>query len=244
MSTRINLGRPTQYDFRLPQLRHELSHPHLPATPRRRLLDFGSGNGANTVLFADDFDDVVGVDVEPDRVEEARTEAKLRGLTNVSYQLYDGSVLPFDDASFDHAVSFEVLEHTRDDAKAVAEIHRVLRPGGLITMSVPNKWYLMETHGFDLPPQWVKWNRVPFMSWLPTPIHERYAKARIYSRNRIFELLRGNGFDLIEHKYVMPPFDIVERPRVKRNLDRIYTAVERSPLRVTGVAHFIAARRV
>lgn len=243
MSRSIDLGIPTQYNFRLPRLRHQLSRPYLPSTPGARLLDFGCGNGANTVLFAGDVDSIVGIDVEPERVDEAIAEAEKMGLTNVSYLRYDGGRLPFEDASFDHVISFEVLEHTRDDAEAVAEIRRVLKPGGVLTMSVPNKWYLMETHGFDLPPRWMKWNRFPLLSWLPTPIHERYAKARIYTRRRIEGLLVNGGFDVVAHDYVMPPFDIVERPRLKRALDAVYTAIGRSPLRVIGVAHFLAARR-
>lgn len=243
MGTRIDLGVPTQYNYRLPRIRHDLSRPFLPSTPSARLLDFGCGNGANTVLFADDVETIVGVDVEPERVAEAIAEANRQELTNVSYLHYEGDTLPFPDASFNHVVSFEVLEHTRDDAAAVAEIRRVLQPEGMITISVPNKWYLMETHGFDLPPRWVKWNRVPLMSWLPTPVHERYAKARIYSKRRIVDLLERGGFEIVAHRYVMPPFDIVNRPRLKRTLDQTFTSIGRSPLRMIGVAHFLAARR-
>jgi ubiquinone/menaquinone biosynthesis C-methylase UbiE len=243
VTTPIELGTPTQYDYRLPRLRHELSRPFLPSSPDAALLDFGCGNGANTVLFAEDFATVVGVDVEAERVEQAKAEADRLGLSNVSYQCYDGARLPFEDASFDHVVSFEVLEHTRDDSASVAEIRRVLKPEGMITISVPNKWYLMETHGFDLRPRWVKWNRVPLMSWLPTPLHERYAKARIYTKRRVVDLLRQHGFDVVAHRYVMPPFDIVSRPRVKQVLDRSFTTIGRTPLRVIGVAHFLAARK-
>jgi SAM-dependent methyltransferase len=243
VTTHIDLGTPTRYDYRLPRLRYELSAPYLPERSSGVLLDFGCGNGANTVLFAGHVDRVVGVDVESERVHEAERAADDLGLSNVSYLRYDGDVLPFGDGCFDHVVSFEVLEHTQDDEAAVAEIRRVLRPGGAITISVPNKWYLMETHGFDLPPTWIKWNRVPLMSWLPTPVHERFARARIYSKRRITGLLEGGGFELLSHGYIMPPFDKVERPRLKRSLDRTFAVVERSPLRAVGVAHFIAARR-
>lgn len=243
MTTRINLGTPTQYDYALPRLRHELSRPFLPGGGGR-MLDFGCGNGANTVLFADEFTAIDGVDVEAERVDEATAAAAGLGIDNITYQTYDGDVLPFDDETFDHLTSYEVLEHTRDDAASVAEIRRVLRPGAAITISVPNKWYLMETHGFDLPPRWMKWNRVPLLSWLPTSVHERYAQARIYSKRRIVALLEQGGFEVLAHDYIMPPFDKVQRPLVKRSLDRTFTAVERSPLRVVGVAHFIAARKL
>jgi ubiquinone/menaquinone biosynthesis C-methylase UbiE len=241
--THIDIGTPTQYGFRLPQLRYELSRPYLPDGASSRLLDFGCGNGANTVLFAGDVASIDGVDVEEARVSEATRAAADLGLTNISYRVYDGDSLPFEDAAFDHVTSYEVLEHTTDDAAAVAEIRRVLRPGAAITISVPNKWYLMETHGFDLRPRWVKWNRVPFMSWLPTSVHERYACARIYTKRRIVDLLEQGGFEVLAHEYIMPPFDKVERPSLKRSLEGTFSAIERSPLRVVGVAHFLAARR-
>lgn len=244
VTNHINLGTPTRYDFALPRVRHRLSRPFLPEGPSAgRLLDFGCGNGANTVLYAGDFATVDGVDVEAERVAEAVAAAADLGLANVTYQVYDGEQLPFEDEVFDHVTSYEVLEHTADDAAAVAEIRRVLRPGAAATISVPNKWYLMETHGFELPPAWMRWNRVPFMSWLPTPVHERYARARIYTKRRIVALLEQGGFEVLAHDYIMPPFDKVQQPVVKRTLEGTFAAVERSPLRVTGVAHFVAARK-
>ena len=242
MTTRIQIGNPTQYDFALPRVRHDLSRPYLPEGGGR-MLDFGCGNGANTVLYADEFASIDGVDVEPERVDEAAAAAAGMGIGNVTYRTYDGGRLPFDDETFDHVTSYEVLEHTSDDAAAVAEIRRVLRPGAAITISVPNKWYLMETHGFDLPPRSMKWNRVPLLSWLPTSVHERYAHARIYSKRRILTLLEQGGFEVLAHDYIMPPFDKVQRPRVKRSLERTFTALGHSPLRVLGVAHFVAARK-
>lgn len=238
----IGLGVPTEYGFRLPKLRHDLARPHL-AGPGATVLDFGCGNGANTVLFAPDAARVVGVDVVREHVEQASAYAREQSLSNLSYLLYDGRRLPFPDETFDNAVSFEVLEHTVDDRQALAEVHRVMRPGAVLTMSVPNKWYLMETHGFDLRPRAVKWNRVPLLSWLPTPIHERYACARIYTRRRILGLLETSGFEVVEHRYIMPPFDRVNQPRARVVLRSIFQGIEASPLKVIGVAHFIVARR-
>ncbi|WP_067070061.1 class I SAM-dependent methyltransferase [Carbonactinospora thermoautotrophica] len=242
MPNNFALGIPTEYGFELPRKRHALARPYL-AGPDATLLDFGCGNGANTVLFAPDVRQVVGVDVVPEHVEQASKYAAEQGLGNVEYVLYDGDRLPFPDASFDNVVSFEVLEHTADDRHALAEVRRVLKPGGVLAMSVPNKWYLMETHGFDLRPRWVKWNRVPLLSWLPTPIHERYACARIYTRRRIFRLLEAGGFEVLEHRYIMPPFDRVNRPLPRKVLRAVFRRIDASPLRVIGVAHFIAARR-
>jgi SAM-dependent methyltransferase len=237
------LGIPTEYGFELPKLRHELSRPHL-AGPDAVVLDFGCGNGANTVLFAPDVARIVGVDVAPEQVEIAIAYAKEHRLENVEYLVYDGHRLPFEDGSFDNVVTFEVLEHTTDHRAALAELIRVMKPGGRLLMSVPNKWYLMETHGFHLKPTWVKWNRMPLLSWLPSPLHERWANARIYTRRRILGLLDEAGFEVLQHRYLMPPFDRVNRPLPRRVLRRVFGLIQASPLRVVGVAHFIVARRL
>ncbi|MDO5627849.1 MAG: class I SAM-dependent methyltransferase [Mobilicoccus sp.] len=52
----------------------------------------------------------------------------------------DALALPFDDASFDRIVAAEVLEHIPDDRRAIAELVRVLRPGGTIAVTVPRYW--------------------------------------------------------------------------------------------------------
>jgi SAM-dependent methyltransferase len=102
--------------------------------PGESLLDVGSGPG----LFAIDAaasvapgGRVAGVDVSPDMVataETVRAESPHANLI-VFHEAHAGS-LPFDDASFDAAVSIQVLEYVEDVDAALAEIHRVLRPGG------------------------------------------------------------------------------------------------------------------
>jgi hypothetical protein len=101
----------------------------------------------------------------------------------------------------------------------------------------------METHGFAWKPAWVKWNRVPLLSWLPAPLHDRGARARIYTRRRIVSLLRRGGFDILAARCLMPPFDKISRPRVRSVLRVIFGLIDRSPLRVISVSHVITARR-
>ena len=84
---------------------------------------------------------------------------------------------------------------------------QLLAPGGRAAVSVPNKWWVFETHGAHLP--LLPWNRVPFFSWLPTCIHERLAKARIYTRKRIGGLLQEAGFRIAAVHYVTAPMDRV-----------------------------------
>ncbi|HTA92525.1 MAG TPA: methyltransferase domain-containing protein [Polyangiaceae bacterium] len=237
---RVQLGKPTSYGYTLPVIRHGLARARYPRLgARNKLLDFGSGNGANTVLFAPDFDHVLGVDVEPERVSEARANAEQKGLTNLEYSLYDGEHLPLADQSIDCVVSFEVIEHTHDDRAALREISRVLKPGGLFCGSVPNKFYLMETHGFDLPfADVIPYSRVPLMNLLPRSFYRRFGNAAIYTRRQFSSLLEDAGFSNIDTEYIRPPFDKVENARLQQALRAAYA---RLPA-FMGVSIFFAAQ--
>ncbi|HYQ04304.1 MAG TPA: class I SAM-dependent methyltransferase [Polyangiaceae bacterium] len=235
----VQLGKPTSYGFTLPVIRHGLTAArYRRLAQRNRLLDFGCGNGANTILFAPDFASVVGVDVEPERVAEARESAKNRGVSNVEYSVYDGARLPFPDGSFDCVVSFEVIEHTRDDRAALAEIARVLKPGGLFCGSVPNKYYLMETHGFNLPlADRIPYSRVPLMNLLPRWFYDRYGNANIYTQKQFTRMLRNAGFTDLDTGYIPPPFDKVNDLTVQKFLRSAYSYLPD----FMGVSIFFAA---
>ena len=236
----LEIGVPTEYNFALARQRFDKTMPHV-RSGAQSLLDVGCGNGANTVLFATAVPKVAGLDVEPERLRVAREFARQHGLDNIEYVISDGLNIPYPDDSFDYVTCFDVLEHVDDEEKTLSEIGRVLRPGGKLAISVPNKWYLMEIHGFQFKPEFVPWNRVPLLSWLPTPIHERYAHARIYTKRRIFSVLRQAGFEVLAHEYAMPPFDRVGRPWLRRLLVTLFSSLARTPLKVIGLRHFIIA---
>jgi SAM-dependent methyltransferase len=107
----------------------------------------------------------------------------------------------------DRLISFEVIEHlpSEDGVRNYAES---LKMGGIAAISVPNKWWIFETHGANLP--LLPWNRVPFFSWLPRPLHERWSHARIYTRKRIVKLLEKHGFEILKVQYVTAPMDVVK----------------------------------
>jgi SAM-dependent methyltransferase len=101
----------------------------------KRVLDLGCRSGALTRHFLLG-NEVVGVDVDRAAL---RTVEQL-GIEPVAANVEDP--LPFPDASFDVVVAGELLEHLRFPDAVVAEIQRVLRPGGAIVGSVPNAFRL------------------------------------------------------------------------------------------------------
>jgi SAM-dependent methyltransferase len=112
--------------------------PHL--NPSMRLLDVGCGPGSITVGLADVVagGEVVGVDLQDEPLNQARARAARRGAANVSFERADLYRLPFPDASFDAAFANGVLTHLDDAMRALAEIRRVLRPGGVLGMRDPD----------------------------------------------------------------------------------------------------------
>jgi SAM-dependent methyltransferase len=93
---------------------------------RGRILDVACGAGYGTAMLG-----AVGLDVSSEALAQARreTDRLIRG---------DALRLPFG-GTFDAVVSFETVEHVADPEGFVAECRRVLRPGGLLVMSTPNK---------------------------------------------------------------------------------------------------------
>jgi Methylase involved in ubiquinone/menaquinone biosynthesis len=79
---------------------------------------------------------LVGVDGDLDRLHWAQREHVLASLSNV-----DIHRLPFADNSFDKVLMSEVLEHLADDRRALREVFRVLKPGGILALSVPHASY-------------------------------------------------------------------------------------------------------
>lgn len=116
--------------------RHELREQLLldlllSARPGRRVLDAGAGHGTMSARLARLGFDVTSTDVS------AAAVAVLRERVSGEVRQADVVELPFEDESFDAAVLGEVLEHVEDDRRALAEVARVLRRGGILAASVP-----------------------------------------------------------------------------------------------------------
>ena len=101
----------------------------------KAVLECGCGTGLILERIADYAAKAVGIDLSPGMLELA----KQRGL-----DVHEGSVtkLPFDDASFDVTCSFKVLAHVPDIGRALKEMARVTKPGGVILAELYNPWSL------------------------------------------------------------------------------------------------------
>ena len=106
----------------------------LPYCEGRDVLDAGCGVGYGTSFLAARARRVVGVDLDPEAVAYARGRY---GAHNVEFREGDVQSLDIPDASFDAICSFETIEHLPDGAAFLAEMRRLLRPGGTFLVSTP-----------------------------------------------------------------------------------------------------------
>ncbi len=115
------------------------SYELLSPTQKDRILDVGCGLGADVVNLSEQVTPggvAVGIDRSASLIDDAHTRA---GSTNgVRFLVGDAMQLPFDDATFDACRADRVFQHLRHPRGALAEMCRVVRPGGRIAISDPN----------------------------------------------------------------------------------------------------------
>ena len=102
------------------------------ATPGATVLDMGCGAGHASFAVALHAKSVVAYDIAPPMLETVAAAARERGLDTIRTQQGAAETLPFDDASFDWVISRMSAHHWHDVPKALAEVRRVLKPGGRV----------------------------------------------------------------------------------------------------------------
>lgn len=117
-------------------------------TKREQVLDAGSGAGHTALALAPGAAHVTAVDLSATMLAQGRRLALERGLANVAFQVGDVEALTFADASFDLVASRYSAHHWPRPQRALAEFHRVLRPGGRVLLGdiVSYDDFVSDTH--------------------------------------------------------------------------------------------------
>lgn len=152
--------------------RHEVAYAHIRSGCQGvDLLEAGSGEGYGAAMLAEVAASVICVDYDDSAVAHSRR-------TYPALDVRHGNLidLPLPDDSVDVVVNFQVIEHLWDQPQFVAECARVLRPGGRLLMSTPNR--ITFTPGSDVP---------------VNPFHTRELNP-----DELAELLVDGGFEVTE----------------------------------------------
>ena len=149
------------------------------------VLDMGSGVGYGSQLLAAKARSVISVDI----VEECiRYAVKKYPDENIDYLVADGHSIPLTSQSVDVIVSFELIEHLKDQSPHLLELDRVLKPEGFLVISTPNRIFYTEerkeinpfhTHEFDFQ---------EYVTFLKTT----FPCVNVYFQNHIESLFIGN----------------------------------------------------
>lgn len=109
---------------------------------KARILDIGCGAGREAFPLAEKGHEIVGIDMTPRMIEIAREKSKKRGI-GVDFQVGEAGRLAFPDDSFDSALMLaHLIQHIhgrKNRIKALNEVWRVLKPSGLLIMTIRNK---------------------------------------------------------------------------------------------------------
>lgn len=208
----------------------------LPGGPGR-VLDLGCGLGLYTARLAEGGARAYGLEIDWPRAQAAR-RGGLRIVAAV------GEALPWPDASVDGLLAHEVLEHVADDRRCLAEIARVLAPGGRALIFVPNRGWPFETHGI----QWrgrYRFGNIPIVNYLPDPIRNRLAShVRVYTPGGLRRLLEGLPVRVLHQRGIFPGFDklAARRPRLAAALRLVYR-LEATPLQHFGLSQLLVIEK-
>ena len=112
----------------------------------RSVLDVACGEGYGSAMLAENAERITGVDISVDAIRHARS--RYGHQANLEFIAASCDRLPFPDASFDLAISFETIEHIETQQAFIAELARVLRPDGVLLLSSPNKRLYSDAHDY------------------------------------------------------------------------------------------------
>src|SRR2546427_971460 len=133
------------------QIKYEHLHRYavcLQFAAGKSVLDIASGEGYGAALLATVAKSVMGVDIDPASVEHAR---HIYYNPRLNYVVGSCDSVPLPDASFDVVTSFETIEHHDKHDEMLDEIKRVLKPGGTLIISSPNRLTYSDEPGYKNP---------------------------------------------------------------------------------------------
>jgi ubiquinone/menaquinone biosynthesis C-methylase UbiE len=168
-------------------------------------LDIGCGTGTFSRALAAAGRRVVGIDGAPTMIAEANCLAESSGLSEqVSFRIERNlEQLPFRDGEFDGCICFSVLEYLENPESACREMARVVKPGGTIIISVPNKDALLR--------------RLARMS----PWSKTESGDLAYIRHSKFELAAGSAEAWFRSAGLMVKSRLTFDPLIPRQLHRV-----------------------
>ncbi|MDA1182385.1 MAG: methyltransferase domain-containing protein [Bacteroidetes bacterium] len=234
------LGKPADFSDLLVQRRLNVLRNHKGFLDKNaNIVEIGCGNGNTIIPLAGEFCRAIGLEYANVHSADFFQLKQDQNAENAHFVVWDIMTKPYEPLA-DRLISFEVIEHLPSE-DGVANYVKSLKIGGIAAISVPNKWWIFETHGAKLP--YLPWNRVPFFGWLPRPLHERWAHARIYTKRRICKLLEKHDFEIIETHLITAPMDVIRWKPFQKFLRRWIFFGDTTSIPFKAVSILVICRR-
>jgi len=146
----------------------------------KSVLDAACGEGYGAAILAGSAASVVGLDLSEDTIKHARN--RYAEISNLTFESGDCTRLPFGDQQYDAVVSFETLEHLREQQAMLAEFRRVLKEDGYLIISSPDKKIYSEDRGYENPFH----VRELYLDEFKELLHEQFPATRLLGQKLVF----------------------------------------------------------
>jgi ubiquinone/menaquinone biosynthesis C-methylase UbiE len=225
----INLGTPSEHGIRGVDKKLNL----LNSIYKIRFnngIDFGAGKGAYSKVLINHIKHIVAIDIVKESLlflnDEIENDEKIDCVVTSATKLCLKS------NRFESLFAIEVLDHLDSLSDGMNEIKRITNDGAVVYVTVPNKYFPLETHMVNIFGKSIKGKYVPFLSWFDS-IHNKIGTARRFSISQLKILFEQHGFTLVGYNYMMPPFDY---SKIGKYLISPFTRLlEKTFLKVFGV---------
>ncbi len=157
----------------------------------KKFLEIGCSDGLLEEKLQKKFTSLTGIDTNASDIEIAGKS----GIKNAEFLVADAEKLPFKNSTFDKIICSEVLEHVDDDAKAIREMHRVLKAGGKVIITVPQKKYPFTFDPVNAVLEALSGKHLPLGVY-------GYGDKRAYDYMALKRLFEKNGFEIIEERFL------------------------------------------
>lgn len=181
----------------------------LPYVGGKRVLDFGCGTGYGAHRIAPSCAAVVGVDVSAEAVAYARSRYSAPNLEFQALPPVEQAPLPFEDASFDVVLSFQVIEHVPSPPAYLSEVRRVLSEDGVFVIATPDRTTRLLARQRP-------WNRYHVYEWAPAEFDRlllaHFGRVEAFGMGADAAVLGGELRRAARTKWITLPFTFPGAP--------------------------------
>lgn len=198
---------------------YKVFRKHIPKHART-LLEIGTGSGRYGVALARDFPalSVTATDIVPESLAASRKLAEEVGVRSIRFETADAQELQYENDSFDVVFSDAVVQHIPDEIRAIREMARVTRPGGVVIIAVVNRYSI---------------HRVVRIVQQILGFRNEYRSEKFYSRRDLRRLVQGAGLTVIAESGFYPAYGMYRLKKharlfgvLGRMLNRITTGID------------------